>query len=175
MSSFPTSPRNNRFLEVDVRKQVLVRALAVFGVTLISASLALAAENWVGTWKVNLAKSTYSPGPAPKSAILKFESTPAGIKLTTDIVDGDGKAVKGGFTSKFDGKEVPLTGNPNADTGSPKRLDDNSYDNVWKKAGKVTITAKAVVSADGKTLTVTQTGTNAKGEAVNITAVFDKQ
>lgn len=158
-----------------MRKQVLVRGLAVCGVTLISASLALASENWIGTWKVNLAKSKYSPGPAPKSAVLKFESTPAGIKLTTDIVDGEGKALQGGFTSKFDGKEVALTGNPNADTGSPKKLDDNSYENPWKKAGKATITAKAVVSADGKTLTVTQTGTDAKGQAVNITAVFDKQ
>jgi hypothetical protein len=160
---------------VEVRKQDFVRALAVCGVTLISASLALAGENWVGTWKVNLAKSKYSPGPAPKSAILKFEPSPAGIKLTTDIVDAEGKAFLGGFTSKFDGKEVPLTGNPNADVGSPKRLDDNSYENVWKKAGKVTVTAKAVVSADGKTLTITQTGTDTQGRAVNITAVYDKQ
>ena len=158
-----------------MRKQAFVRAIAVCAAVLISASLALAGENWIGSWKVDLAKSKYSPGPAPKSAILKFESTSAGIKLTTDIVDGEGKALKGGFTSKFDGTEVPLTGNPNADVGSPKRLDDNSYENVWKKAGKVTITAKAVVSADGKTLTITQTGTDTQGRAVNITAVFDRQ
>ena len=68
-----------------------------------------------------------------------------------------------------------MTGNPNADAGMPKRLDDNSYENVWKKAGKVTITAKAVVSTDGKTLTITQTGTDAKGRAVDITAVSDRQ
>jgi hypothetical protein len=65
--------------------------------------------------------------------------------------------------------------NPNADAGSPKRLDDNSYENVWKKGGKVTITAKAVVSADGKTLTITQTGTDVQGRAVNTTSVFDRQ
>jgi hypothetical protein len=152
-----------------------VRALAVCAVTVVSASLALAGENWVGTWKVNLAKSKFSPGPEPKNVILKFEPTPAGIKLTSDIVDAEGKELKGGFTSKFDGKEVPLTGNLNADTGSPKRLDDNSYENVWKKAGKVTITAKAVVSADGKTLMITQKGTDAQGRAVNIMAVYDKQ
>jgi hypothetical protein len=158
-----------------MRKQAFVPPIAVCAAVLISASLALAGENWVGTWRVDLAKSKYSPGPAPKSAILKFESTSAGIKLTTDIVDGEGKALKGGFTSKFDGKEVPLTGNPNADVGSPKRLDDNSYENVWKKAGKVTITAKAVVSTDGKTLTITQTGTDTQGRAVNITAVYDRR
>jgi hypothetical protein len=58
---------------------------------------------------------------------------------------------------------------------SPKRIDDNNYENVWKKGGKATVTAKVSVSADGKTLTVTQAGKNEKGEAVNITAVYDKQ
>ena len=119
-----------------MRKQLFVRALVVCCVTLISASLALAGENWLGTWKVNPAKSKYSPGPAPKSATLKFESTPAGIKLSTDIVNGEGKAFQGGFTSKFDGKEVPLTGNPNADAGSPKKLDDNSYENVGRRPAR---------------------------------------
>jgi hypothetical protein len=154
---------------------VLVRALAVCGVTLISASLALAGDNWIGTWKLNVAKSKYSPGPAPKSLTLKFDPAPGGIKLTQEGVDAEGTAAKGGYDAKFDGKEVPYAGNPDADMATPKRIDDNTYQNVWKKAGKVTITAKVVVSADGKTLTVTQTGTNGKGEAVNNVAVYDKQ
>lgn len=70
---------------------------------------------------------------------------------------------------------MSYAGNPDADTCSPKRIDDNSYQNTWKKAGKVTITAKVVVAADGKSLTVTQTGTNGKGQAVNNTTVYDKQ
>jgi hypothetical protein len=160
---------------VDVRKQMLMRALAVCVVTLISASLALAGDNWIGTWKLNVAKSKYSPGPAPKSLTLKFEPSPDGIKLSQELVDADGKATEGGYTAKFDGKEVPYAGNPDADTSSPKRIDANTYENVWKKAGKVTITAKLVVSADGKTLTVNQTGTNGKGQAVKNTAVYDKQ
>jgi hypothetical protein len=160
---------------VDVRKQVFVRALAVCGVTLISASLALAGDNWVGTWNLNVAKSKYSPGPAPKSLSLKFDPSPDGIKLTQEGVDAEGKASPGGYTAKFDGKDVPYAGNPDAETCSPKRIDDNSYQNTWKKAGKVTITAKVVVAADGKSLTVTQTGTNGKGQAVNNLAVYDKQ
>jgi hypothetical protein len=111
----------------------------------------------------------------PKSQSLKFEATPAGIKLSTEATGADGTTVKGGFTSKFDGKDVPYAGTADADTASPKRIDDNSYENAWKKGGKATITAKVVVSADGKTLTVTQSGKNAKGETVNITAVYDKQ
>jgi hypothetical protein len=158
-----------------MQKVMVVRALAVVGVLLVSASFALAGDNWVGTWKLNVAKSKYSPGPAPKSGTLKFDPSPDGIKLTQELVDADGKAMPGGYTAKFDGKDVPYAGNPDADTASPKRLNDNGYQNTWKKAGKVTITAKVVVSADGKTLTVTQTGTNGKGQAVNNVAVYDKQ
>ncbi len=158
-----------------MRKLLLVRALAVCGVTLISGSLALAGDNWVGTWKLNTAKSTFSPGPGPKSLTLKFEAAPEGIKLTSEGVNAEGKATQGGYASKFDGKEVAMAGNPNADMAMPKKIDDNTYQNTWKKAGKVTITTKGVVSADGKTLTITQTGTDAQGRAVNTTAVYEKQ
>jgi hypothetical protein len=141
----------------------------------LSTSVALAGENWLGTWKLDAAKSKFSPGPGPKSEMLKFEATPAGIKLTNDEVDADGKAVHGGYVSKFDGTGVPWEGNPDADMASAKRIDDNSYENTWKKGGKVTVVAKAVVSKDGKTLTITQIGTDSKGRAVNNTLVLDRQ
>jgi len=158
-----------------MRKLVFARMLAVAGMTLISASLAVAGENWLGTWKLNTAKSKFSPGPAPQSMTLKFESTPDGIKLTSQGVNAEGQPTAGGYTAKFDGKEVPVTGNPNADTGAPRKIDDNNYENTWKKGGKVTITSKAVVSPDGKTLTMTQSGTNAEGKAVSSTVVYEKQ
>ena len=142
---------------------------------LLTGSMALAADNWVGTWKMNVAKSKASPGPGPKSQTLKFTASAAGITLNSDGVTADGSVRKGSYTSKFDGKDVPWAGNPDADTAAPLKVDDNNYTNTWKKGGKVTINAKATVSADGKTLTVTQTGKNAKGEDVNSTAVYDKQ
>ena len=83
--------------------------------------------------------------------------------------------MQAGYTSKFDGKEVAWTGNPMADTAAPKKIDDNSYVNSWKLAGKGTVTAKVVVSADGKTLTVTQDGTDAQGGKVHSVAVYDRQ
>jgi hypothetical protein len=158
-----------------MRKLIGVRALVVCGVTLVSASLATAGDNWVGTWKMNAAKSKYSPGPGPKSQTLKFEATPEGIKLTSEGVNAEGQATKGGYTAKFDGTEVPMAGNPNADTAAPKKVDDNTYENTWKKAGKVTVTTRGVVSADGKTLTITQSGTDTQGRAVSTTAVYEKQ
>lgn len=158
-----------------MRKSLLVGSLAACALVLFSSSTLLAADNWLGTWKLNVAKSKYVPGPAPKSQTLKFEASQGSITLTTDGVSATGEATHGTYTSKFDGKDVPWVGNPDADTASPKRLDANSYKNTWKKGGKTTVTAMAVVSADGKTLTVSQTGKNAKGETVNTTSVSDKQ
>lgn len=157
-----------------MRKSLLMVSLAACTIVL-SSSVVLAADLWLGTWKVDLAKSKYSPGPAPRSLTLKYEATPGGIKFTGDGVGADGKPTHSMFVSKFDGKDVPYPGNPDADTASPKKIDDNSYDNTWKKGGKVTVVAKVVVSPDRKTVTITQTGTNAKGEAVNNTAVYNKQ
>lgn len=158
-----------------MRKSLSSGALAACALTLISGSLALAGDNWIGTWKLDAAKSKFSPGPGPKAQTLKFESSPEGIRLASEGVAADGKATQAGYTSKFDGNDVPFAGNANADTAQPKKLDDNSYQNIWKKAGKVTITTKGVVSADGKTLTITQSGTDAQGRPVSSTAVYDRQ
>jgi len=158
-----------------MRKNLLMVSLAACCAIVLSSSAALAADNWLGTWKLNTAKSKFSPGPGPKSLTLKFEATADGIKLTSDGVDSDGNAIHGEYVSRFDGKDVPWTGNPNADTASAKKIDDNSYENTWKKGGKTTIVAKAVVSKDGKTLTTMQKGTNAKGQTVNNAVVYDRQ
>jgi len=158
-----------------MRKNLFMVSLPACCAIVLSSSVALAGDNWLGMWNLDLAKSKYSPGPAPKSLTLKFEATPDGIKFTGDGVSADGKPNHSMFLSKFDGKDVPYEGNPDADTASPMKLDDNSYSNTWKKGGKTTITAKVVVSADGKTMTITQTGTNAKGEAVNNTIVYNQQ
>jgi hypothetical protein len=158
-----------------MRKNLLMVSLAACGAIVLSSSVALAAENWLGTWKLNVAKSKYSPGPGPKSLTLKLEATADGIKLTSDGVNSEGKPTHGEYVSKFDGKDVPWEGNPDADTAAAKKIDDNSYENIWKKDGKTTISAKVVVSKDGKTINTTQTGTDSKGRTVKNTLVWDRQ
>jgi hypothetical protein len=154
-----------------MKKQLIVPSLLV---ACLGASLAVAGENWIGTWKLNAAKS--QPGAnALRAETLKFEATPAGIKLSLEGADAQGKPVQAGYTSKFDGTPVPWTGNPMADTAAPKKIDDNSYENVSKLGGKGTLTAKVVVSKDGKTLTVTQDGTGPNGEKIHSVGVYDKQ
>jgi hypothetical protein len=157
-----------------MQKNQLVRSLLVGAATLALGTAAFAGENWVGTWKLDPAKSKLSAN-AVRAQTLKFEATPAGIKLTSDGTDAQGKPMHGGYTSKFDGKDVPWAGNPMADTACPKKVDDNSYENAWKKDGKVTVNATVAVSKDGKTLTVTQNGKDPSGAAVSSVAVYDKQ
>ena len=157
-----------------MKKSLILCSLAAGIVTLASGSV-FAADNWVGTWKLNLAKSKFPSGEAPKNLTLSFEKTADGIKLTSDGADAKGEPMHTEYTAKFDGTDVAWTGNPNADMASPKRIDANHYRNVWKKDGKVTVTAKVAVSPNGKTLTVTQTGKDAQGKAMNVTEVFDRE
>lgn len=158
-----------------MKKTALAFTVLTWLVTMTSSPSASAADNWLGTWKLNVAKSTYSPGPVPKGATLTFETTPNGTKLSTELVLASGTTLKRGYTSKLDGAEVPWVGSADADTASAKRIDDNSYQSVSKKDGKVTTTSKVVISADGKTLTITQTGVNQKGETVNNVLIYDRQ
>ena len=157
------------------KKSALLSALVLISLLALTAAM-FAADNNVGTWKLNLAKSKYSPGPAPKSQTLKIEAWgDDGVKYTADGVGADGKPTHAEFQAKYDGKDYPFKGNPDADMLSYKRIDANTLQATTKLNGKATITAKAVVSADGKTRTVTQVGTNAQGQLLSITSVYERQ
>ena len=150
-------------------------ALVVVSV-LVFTAVVIAADNNVGTWQLNLAKSKYSPGPAPKSQILKIEAWgDDGVKYTSDAVGADGKPTHAEFQAKYDGKGYPFKGNPDADVLSYKRIDANNLQATTTLKGKNTTAITVVVSSDGKTRTVTQTGTNAQGQATKISSVYDKQ
>jgi hypothetical protein len=103
--------------------------------------------------------------------------TPAGdnVKVTVDGTDSTGKPAHNEWTGKFDGKDYPVTGDPNSDTQSIKKVDDRALEITVKKYGKVTVSRRVVVSADGKSRTVTTSGTDSKGNKVMSTAVYDKQ
>ena len=158
-----------------MRKNLLMSSLLLCAATSMWGQPAFASENWVGTWKLNAAKSTFGSAAVARAQTLKFEATAAGIKLTSEGTDPQGKPMQGQYTSKFDGKDVAWTGNPLADMACPKRIDDNSYENVWKNGGKATMTARVVVSDHNKTLTITQTPTDAQRAAASSVAVYDRQ
>lgn len=129
-----------------------------------------------GVWKLNVAKSTFSPGPAPKEATLTIEAAGPGRKVSVAGVAADGTPVQWGYSGNFDGKDVRLTGsNPDGDVMVLKRVAPNATRTTLKLAGKRTLVNGTSVSADGKTLTVATSGVNAKGQTVKNTQVFDKQ
>jgi len=129
----------------------------------------------LGTWVLNLAKSKYQPGPAPKAQTSVYEAAGQGIKVTTKGTDAAGKPTTTMYTASFDGKDYPVTGNPDWDNTSLKRVNPTTVEFTRKKAGKVVLTGSIVISADGKSRTVTTTGVNAQGQKVNNVAVYDKK
>src|SRR3989442_10991505 len=88
----------------------------------------------IGTWKLDAAKSKYSPGPAPQSLMVKVEAAGQGEKTTTDFVNTDGTRVTTQYTANFDGKDSPLTGSQfGADMVSLKRIDARTTERTDKK------------------------------------------
>jgi hypothetical protein len=151
----------------------------IFPATLLVA-LALSvtpatADQHSGTWKMNPAKSKYSPGPAAKNLTLKVESDDKSVKVDSEGIDGEGNPTHVQYDAKFDGKDYPVTGVPNGDTVSVKRIDANTIQATIKKGDQVVMTVTAKVSADGKTRTSTFKGKDAQGHAVNNVVVYDKQ
>ena len=154
---------------MNKRAVVLTLMLCFVGV-----AVCLADDANIGTWKLNEAKSKIGPG-APKNNMVVYEAAGDSVKVTVDGTDSDGKAIHNEWTGKYDGQDYPVTGDPNSDARSLKRIDDHTLGLTVKKGDKVTTTGRIVVSADGKTRTVTTTGTDAKGKKVSSTAVYDKQ
>jgi len=154
-----------------MKTRTILASLAVF---LAGYALCFAADPNMGTWKLNDAKSKFSPG-ATKNHTVAYASAGDMVKVTVDGVDKDGKAAHNEWTGKFDGKDYPVTGDPNSDARAYTKVDDHTMSLTVKKAGKVTATGKIVVSADGKSRTVTTMASDAKMTAMSNTAVYDKQ
>src|SRR5882757_8531108 len=149
--------------------------LLTFAVLFAAASACLAADDAsMGTWKLNEAKSKFSPG-APKNTTVVYEAAGDSVKVTVDGVGADGKPSHNEWTGKFDGKDYPVTGDSSADTRSYKRVDAHTLKFVVKSGGTAILTGLITISADGKTRIVKATGATKTGKKVNYTAVYDKQ
>ena len=148
------------------------------GLTLVMLFVGLAmcsAQNPnLGTWKLNEAKSKIPTGSA-KNITVTYEAAGDSIKGTIDGIDGQGKPTHTEWTGKFDGKDYPVTGDPTQDTRAIKQVNDHNYMLTVKKAGKVTMTGKAVISADGKSRTVSVSAKDSMGMKIEGTSVYDKQ
>jgi hypothetical protein len=157
-------------------RQVIFATFMVGSLLWVHSGSAQAADPLVGTWKLDVAKSKFSPGPPPKSITVTFEAAGEGVKVTADVVGADDKTTHTTYTGNYDGKDYPITGSETgADTVSLKRVDARTTKRTDKKGGKVVMTFTRKVSSDGKMLTVTIKGTNPKGQPVNNVVMLAKQ
>ena len=155
-----------RSVMVKVLIGVAVTAIAMFG-----------ANNSIGTWKLNVAKSKYTPvdkNPV-KSLTSVREAIDGGFRLTTTGERQDGTAINYSSSIKYDGKEYPVTGAA-WDTLSAQQIDANTFTFETKKTGgKYHTKGRTVISKDGKTMTMTSKGTNAEGQPTSVVSVYEKQ
>lgn len=154
------------------------RSILMFGFLIglfaIGTTVKAADDPSNGKWTMNPAKSKYDPGPAPKSTTTMIESNENKYKVDAITVTADGTETHVSFDAKTDGKDYPLTGAPNADMISVKRVNANTIETTWKKNGKTVMKTHGVVSSDGKTRTVTFDGTDPQGHKVHNVVVYER-
>jgi hypothetical protein len=158
-----------------MKRMFTVFAIMFLFLTLTAAGMVLAqSDPFVGSWKLDVAKSKYDPGPAPKSQTRTWD---ASGKVTVEGVNAAGKAVTYGYPIMNDGKDYPTTGAiPNgADTISSKKIGPNTVEVNFKRGGKPAETTKFAVSKGGKMLTISAKGTNPDGSPFNNVTVWEKQ
>jgi hypothetical protein len=153
----------------------IFKTLLVGAIFVVATGAAVAADPVVGTWKLNLAKSTFSPGPAPKSQTRSYAESAQGITLIIKTMAADGKESTATLTFKDDGKPYPVKGNPDFDMVAVTRVDPLTVNSTQTKAGATVGTGVRTVSKDGKTLTFAQKGTHAAGGKYDDVSVYDRQ
>lgn len=131
----------------------------------------------IGTWKLNVAKSKFNPGPGYKSETRTYTPAGDGYKFEGERVNPDGSTQKYGFTVKYDNKDYPVTGKDpgGADTIAVKLVDAHNIESTSKKGREVLYTSKVEVSQDGKVMTITTKGKNQDGEPFDNVQVYDRQ
>jgi hypothetical protein len=146
-----------------------MKTLTSFAALLFVASVAAQSPNpRIGKWKLK------QEAPPPASNIMTYEAVAGGMKVTVDSVSASGQKGHWTYTTMLDGKDVPITGYSTADTAAVTVVNATTNEIVYKKAGTITQLATNVLSADGKTLTVTFNRTNAQGQPVTTVAVYEK-
>ena len=128
----------------------------------------------LGTWSLNVDKSKWTPGPAPRSQTRTYEAHENGVKATVKTVYSDGHSSSVEYVAKYDAIEYPLSGSPDAERVSLKKISPNEAQVALGHAGKVIGTARRAISRDGKTMTITYKG-ELEGQSVVNVSVYDRQ
>lgn len=147
----------------------------IVGLSLSSAHAASADDPVLGTWRLNVAKSQFTPGPGWQSQVRTYQATPEGVAVTWTGVDAKGEKMQVSYAYAYDGNDYPMLGSASYDTLTAVRIDAWTVRSEEKRDGKTVAVAVRTVSRDGKMLTITDKGTNRKGQAFAQLLVFDRQ
>jgi hypothetical protein len=153
-------------------KTILVGAVLAFAGVAMAAG---ATDAVVGTWNLNIAKSTFDPGPAPKSQTRTYTVDSDGTTLSVSGVGADGSAVSQQATFKYDGKAYSMTGSADFDALSLRRINGSTVKSTLMKAGKKVGTTTRTISNHGKMLTLSTKITGSDGKLHTTVLVLDKQ
>jgi hypothetical protein len=144
-------------------------------VFVLSASAQLPHDPRIGTWKINLAKSKFNPGPPPKDMTVRFEPNGYdGLRVTIDTVEASGEVTKHTYVANYDGKDYAVSGDPGRDTVALKRIDLFALEYTNKRAGKVINSYREVIAPDLKSRSITQKGMSSRGVMVDNVIVYDR-
>jgi hypothetical protein len=165
--------RRSSALRTRVASIAIPLCLALGHASPVSAQV----ESRIGTWELNLQKSTFSPGPAPRRQTLTFQK--AGPQWTALLqgLDASGRPINPDMNNlaiNFDGRDHP-TATADYDTTAWKTLNATTYEVIRKKAGKVVLTSTNVLSRDGMTMTITTHGHDSTGQAIDNVRVYERR
>ena len=159
---------------------MIKQLLTVVGVAVLTAGVSAqsADDPSIGSWKLNVAKSTFTPGPPIKADTRSYEVKDGWVIVTTETTAANGNRTGVRFAAKFDGKDYPQIGRfaPTVALISYQPVDKRTLKYTVKDtSGKVTSTNTRIVSSDGKTMTIEQRSNDTKGQAVVNVELFERQ
>ncbi len=150
--------------------RTLVMATALFAVL-----AAAPPDPILGTWKLNLSKSKFNPGPAPRSQTRTYIQTPEGVQVTINTIGANGRAAKPiEFPDRYDGRDYPINGSEFADAIARADPAITWPKATMKHAGRTVAVARQIITDEGKTLIISYSEPNAQ-PPVNNELVYDKQ
>jgi hypothetical protein len=157
------------------RRFLMVIIGSMFALTLSGARIAPADDPVTGTWKLNVARSKFTPGPGWQSQTRVYAAAPTGVSVTWTGIDASGETMRVNYTYAYDGRDYPMAGSASYDTLNAVRIDKWTARSEEKRDGKTVGIAVRKLSRDGKVLTITDEGTNRKGRPFSQLLIFDRQ
>jgi hypothetical protein len=160
---------------VSASRDSLGAVALLLGLSCLANAISAQTQPHIGKWVLSPGKSVYSPGPPPRGQVRTYTQDGDGLKAVIETQQPLGGKTVAEYSARFDGKDYPLTGNSDIDTIALKRIDDWTFEATLKRRGSTVSTVRNVVSKDGRTMTVTSKGVNARGQPTSSVALFTKQ